>query len=726
MSAAAIYSNTRASRSRFSSPQTAPNGTTDSSRGQATNGTESQKQFMQRWLEPPVQVKPSYQDDGLVRHGVVENMAPLGTLPKAGFFKKTAPPPPPAPEQSAQATPIRKIVVKRPAAPPAPVPTPAVAPEEDETEEEEGVGTENVGNDQGDEDVKDAQGMGGATVAGRGKTRTTAAGSRSRSRRSVASWDRDDEDWAPGKSSQKAAGRRSLSSASAGRLGSTASTASLPQTAAANEGSQRADLKEFTDKVVEAAVDEALSHFRYPTAWALRTLYDENSSDPDFLAMIEKVFAQTADDATLVEFARLVRAKKQEGKKDDKACYYFVPPSTNSRFTPHKPKRAPYANLLQLDLSPLRLGQPRSRPQKAEQARQQSEPEAADREPDIKAEPEPEPEPEPEFPPRKRRKSNRHAESASKMTITRANGANGVKSNAETPSRRRTRARSMSSSSTLSSARSLTPPADDEERDGFDAAAPSSSRTSPAAQQPITSKKRRFNAPRKSRNVSPSPRPSPAPSTSTAPQQQASASRSQPQPLPAKKVAVAPEEGQPYEMPAVVDSPLFPNLNSKKGAKSGAPVPVFPSKVGRLDPNDENLLLREQARKHTLQNAKQQRISNVRQSSSRAASSRAGEADDELDNPAAALATPAPSSSARARPSLPAARPTPAPPREGRSTRSSLKRTHDELEDQPSPTTANFPGSEAASTAADSRAGTPALRATTKKTTRTGLRVKTS
>lgn len=696
MSPTTISSNTRASRSRFSSPQIAPNGTADPSRGLAaggaTNGTGSQKTFMQRWLEPPVQVKPSYQDDGLVRHGVVENMAPLGTLPKVGFFKKTAPPPPPAPEQT---PPIRRIVVKRPQAPSTPAPPPPSAPEEDETEEEEDAGIEKPEDGQVDDDLE-GESTEGTAAAGGGKAHHAATGG-TRSRRSLGSRDTDDEDWAPGKSSQKSAGRRSLSRASAGRLSSTGSL----QRTAANESSLPVDLKEFTDKVVEAAVDEALTHFRYPTAWALRTLYDENSSDQDFLNMIQKVFAQTADADTLVEFARLVHTKKREGKKDNKGCYYFVPPSTNSRFTPHKPKRAPYSNLVKLDVSPLRLDQS-SKSQKAEQP--QPEPEA-----DREREAEPEPEPEPELHPRKKRKSGRQAESASKMAT--ANG----KANAETPSRRRTRARSASSSSSLSSARSLTPP-DDEEGDEFDV--PPSSRNSPAAPQPITSKRRRSNAPRKSRNVSPS-RPSPAPSTTP---QQAAASRSQQtapsqrQSLTAKQVAVAPEE-QPYEMPAVVDSPLFPNLNSKKGGKSGAPAPVFASKVGKLDPSDKNLRLRQQARAHTLQNTKPPAISNVREGPSRAASR--PEETEELDNAAVAVATPA----SRSRTTLPAGRPTPAP-REGRSTRSSLKRTHDDLEEQPSPTTANFPGSEAASTTANSRAGTPALR-TTKKA-RTGLRVKTS
>ncbi|KAK2935904.1 Zinc finger, PHD-type [Fusarium oxysporum f. sp. vasinfectum] len=181
-----ISSNTRTTRSRYSSPaqsqNTKWNGVLDASKG----ATEGSRAFMQRWLEPTVQSKASFEDDGLVRYGVVENMAPLGK------------------------------------------------PED----------------------------------------------------------------------------------------------------------------KEFTDKVVEAAVDEALKHYRYPTAWALRTLYDERSSDPRFVAMIEEVFTQTADEATMQKFSREMQKKKREGKKDNQGCYYFIPPTTNSRFTPHKPKAAPYGKLL--------------------------------------------------------------------------------------------------------------------------------------------------------------------------------------------------------------------------------------------------------------------------------------------------------------------------------------------------------------------------------------------
>ncbi|KAL2017019.1 hypothetical protein VTK56DRAFT_2663 [Thermocarpiscus australiensis] len=651
---------------------------------------------MQRWLEPPVQNKASYQDAGLLRAGVLENMAPLGTLPKVGLFKKTAPPPTPAPEQA----PVRKIVVKqRQAAPPAPVPAAPPAPEAEETEEEDAE-------DHDEEDLEDEGEDDEAAYEEHGKTR--AATSASRSRRSFSSREAD-EDWAPRKSSQKGMGRTSLSRAAA--TGRRASMSSLQQ-AATGAGSRQADQKELIDKVVEAAVDEALTHFRYPTAWALRTLYDENSSSPEFLSMIEKVFMQTADADTLGQFARLMQAKKKEGKKDDKGCYYFVPPATNSRFTPHKPKRAPYGDLVKFDLSTLRLDRGGKTRPKSER------PPAREPEPKSEREPEAEPGPEPELHPRKKRKSGRHAEPTSKMT---ANGVDG-KASAETPSRRRTRARSLSSSSTLSSARSLSPPdgiPGGEEGEG-DASGASPARTSPAESQPITNKRRRSNAPRKSRNVSPSSRPSPTPSTAPhhaaapAPSQQPALSQRQ-SPAAEQQPATEAEE-QPYEMPAVVDSPLFPNLNSKKGTKAGGgPAPlVFASKVGKIDENDPKQRLRQSARRVTTNNNQPPVISNVRESSTPSAL-RLGE----LEKPEAAT-----TAASRTRTSLPATRPAAPAAKEGRSTRSALKRSHDDPEEQASPTAANFPGSEAASTVADSRAGTPALRPAKKQ--RTGLRVKNS
>lgn len=85
----------RATRSRYSSPaqtqaptqtqkQTEPANRISPLEPSGTKANEAaSKTFMQRWLEPSVQVKASFEEVGFARHGVLETMAPLGTLPKA-------------------------------------------------------------------------------------------------------------------------------------------------------------------------------------------------------------------------------------------------------------------------------------------------------------------------------------------------------------------------------------------------------------------------------------------------------------------------------------------------------------------------------------------------------------------------------------------------------------------------------------------------------------------
>ncbi|UKZ54927.1 hypothetical protein TrVGV298_008741 [Trichoderma virens] len=308
-----ISSNTRASRSRFSSPSRPLE-------PKSSAGNDS-KTFMQRWLEPSVQSKASFEEAGLMRYGVLETMAPLGTLPK--------------PKKTGDAGPghqsVRKIILRpsgtshaathhddqaalprtRPRAPSSPAPStpppPASAPSH---------------------------------------------------RRLQAAKDAEDEEYDPKGASRRRPSRRvsvpakqPRQHANTGEAKTTTVVITTPKAKLAAATPKKAPPREpedrdFADKVVEAAVDEALMHYRYPTAWALRSLYDERCGDSEFVAMVEDVFKQTADAETMDEFARLIEVKKREGKKDDQGCYYFVPPSTNSRFTPHKPKPAPYARLL--------------------------------------------------------------------------------------------------------------------------------------------------------------------------------------------------------------------------------------------------------------------------------------------------------------------------------------------------------------------------------------------
>ncbi|KAI9166857.1 hypothetical protein HJFPF1_02972 [Paramyrothecium foliicola] len=320
-----ISSNTRASRSRFSSPANTRSGPwngIDASKGSAT---DSSRTFMQKWLEPTVQTKTSFEEDGLVRYGVVENMAPLGTFPKP---KKAG--------SNENGQPIRRIILR---------PSAANLQAKAEAEAKASALTQTL--EQEANKAMSPPSSPPVPVSRKSHRRTSLP---------IPVKDAEDPEYNPNgdgtrrrQSGRVLLAKKARRSSGARRI-SVSSTAKRPATPVepAEPPVEPVD-KEFVDKVVGTAVDEALKHYRYPTAWALRTLYDEKSGDNDFVSMLEDVFSQTASTDTLGEFSRQVEEKKREGKKDNQGCYYFVPPTTNSRFTPHKPKAAPYAKLLQHD-----------------------------------------------------------------------------------------------------------------------------------------------------------------------------------------------------------------------------------------------------------------------------------------------------------------------------------------------------------------------------------------
>ncbi|KAI0887218.1 uncharacterized protein GGS22DRAFT_106297 [Annulohypoxylon maeteangense] len=342
-------STNKSARSRFSSPLH-PNSPSSNNRGMTMEG---QRSFMQRWLEPPIQNKASFQEAGLIRGGVVENMAPLGTLPKSAMHKKSPvngdglPAPPPT---------RTRIVLKKPYVTTTPMPresVPRIREESvDEVENEvdaaplsplsQPVAPPAMMDDGEDEEY----------VPKKSKTRTSSAHVTPIT--------------VPSSTRRHSARRRSArpsptpvvvtvpaisTPAQSSPVQAPAPSPKPPTFRAPASTLGRVPDKELADKVVETAVDEALRHYRYPTAWALRLLYDENSSDPHFVSMIEDIFHQRADVETIKEFNRLVSDKKKGGKKDNKGCYYFEPPSTGSRFTPQKPKPAPYSDLVKMDFS---------------------------------------------------------------------------------------------------------------------------------------------------------------------------------------------------------------------------------------------------------------------------------------------------------------------------------------------------------------------------------------
>ncbi|KAI1326408.1 hypothetical protein F5Y16DRAFT_375192 [Xylariaceae sp. FL0255] len=369
----------------------------------AASGTDASRSFMQRWLEPPVQSKASYQEAGLIRGGVVENMAPLGTLPKAAAMRKNAACA--AAESPLPTSGVKRIVLKKPfsttpssvaATPNAAAETPTIS----RTSSTESAILADTGDillplsipivdDVDDEDYVPKK---------RPKTRRLSPGAppsilplRRQSHRHRSAQSSPAPMAAPSSVVAPAAPvpaptpaitptpktttmtiAPAVAPASSPTPTPTATPAPAPilppsqqtpeqspsppsppsptqsDSAAVRLLGREPDDKEHVDKVVEAAVDEAIRHYRYPTAWALRLLYDENSSDPRFVSMIEDIFYQRASSQTVGKFLRMVSEKKRDGKKENKGCYYFVPPTTGR---PHKPEPAPYEDLLRMEFS---------------------------------------------------------------------------------------------------------------------------------------------------------------------------------------------------------------------------------------------------------------------------------------------------------------------------------------------------------------------------------------
>ncbi|KAF4450036.1 hypothetical protein FALBO_16550 [Fusarium albosuccineum] len=713
-----ISSNTRASRSRYSSPAQSHNskwnGVLDASKG----ATEGSRAFMQRWLEPAVQAKASFEDDGLVRYGVVENMAPLGSLPKP---KKTGP--------ETTSTGVRKIILR---------PSGANAAKS---------AMHAVPSDPAADDDADADQGGDADAAAAAATKTGVTASspppttqpptppRPRSivlkDAAAAADDEDDEDYDPNRTKRRQSGRASLGRrtrrSSGGRRSSIivtkpaaneakesketreskepkepkdvkearhANEAKETITTTPTQASERVEPedKEFTDKVVEAAVDEALRHYRYPTAWALRTLYDEKSGDPRFVAMIEDVFNQTADEATLRKFSKQLEKKKREGKKDNQGCYYFIPPTTNSRFTPHKPKAAPYSKLLHHHLDDdeeeddededhhhlhRRLSASEGRvAKKAKTSHSRSHSHS--------------------------HPSHAHSGHATRNTPRKMSTDNQPR----TPSRKRNRRDSASSDSSLSSALSLSSPEasiaspSPVRRGGTTTTTAGRPGPGPGPDSSDAPKPRPIITRRKSL-ASKSKRPKSSPSASnspTLPISNTNAPSASAADAPASAtISVSADASMPGRVPAA--AAIFPNLPTKsktaKGASKASSVPVPADDAGH-DDDDSFWDRRRDAQKFA-------NSVTVQESSVRGAD----EEEEQITTPA--------KKTRRTRQSI-------VPPTTTRATRSASKRPHDEVDSTVSPVAWSF--QRESSSVAGSRAATPTLRPPKKP--RTGLRVKSS
>ncbi|PKS09987.1 hypothetical protein jhhlp_004611 [Lomentospora prolificans] len=370
-----ISSNTRSSRSRYSSPAQGAQGGGPLEANKNT-ANEASRAFMRRWMEPAVQNKPSFEEVGLVRYGVLENMQPLGSLPKVekaagggskkennnGVVRKIVLKPSGAAsnagrKKSADATDDEEETAHRSTkshsskflsantlASPSPFssrsPSPPISPSPSSPQPAPPSSSSTLPPPHTSATVHD-------------KNELALLGIKDID-------DNNDEDYEPRGGMKRKMGlhrspiaRRSLTRASAHRAAAPvaveepSATTAVPASAenAVSDGGL-AKKRQAVDKAVDDAVQFALKYNRYTTAYALRTLYDEKSSNPQILVMFEDIFLQRADGDTLDQFASLMAERKQAGAKDNAAYLFFSPDAVGS---PENPIPTPYSDLLRFD-----------------------------------------------------------------------------------------------------------------------------------------------------------------------------------------------------------------------------------------------------------------------------------------------------------------------------------------------------------------------------------------
>ena len=284
----------RPTRSRISSPfVAAPANATQNPPKIMADGDDKPKTFLDKWVEPPLPTpRPSFAEAGIERHGVVANMAPLGTRPSSKVLKSMA-----RPEGMDGGG--RTATVKKSAA---------------------------------------------SSVSTPGESMVTPEPTTAPSRRRSVSTKAEDLEYNPKTPQQQMSARKSISRSSIGGQASGQGVFALQQSPIVNthptpprpvavapvlpappvgpDGEQEINLEQ-TDRVVESAVQEALDHRRWPTAYALRTLYDDHRTNKRMVRLIEAVYGQRANDAQRTEFVTIMKHKKKEGKKDRTGEYYF-------------------------------------------------------------------------------------------------------------------------------------------------------------------------------------------------------------------------------------------------------------------------------------------------------------------------------------------------------------------------------------------------------------------
>jgi hypothetical protein len=315
--------NSRPTRSRRSSPFiSTQNNAKSSPRSFADTG--AQKTFMQKWVEPQLPAPlPSFAEAGIERHGVVANMAPLGTRPSAKAVKSAAKP------DTMEGNGIRRAAQGK--KPESSAPSLSVTPNE--------------------------------VIA-------TPEPIPEMARRRSTSTKLDDSEYVPPSTPQrqtparKSLPRSSVAPQSAGNrsegqgvfaMASNQNTPISQQSPSSNYTRpfntyqerdsgwdyRRAQMNRIVEEAVQMAVDEG----RYPTAYALRTLYDDDVHT--FGGLFEAMVFETASEAQRNEFYRIMRERKKAGRLGKNAQYYFLgdgsdrPPSYKVRQRVYQPPAPP-------------------------------------------------------------------------------------------------------------------------------------------------------------------------------------------------------------------------------------------------------------------------------------------------------------------------------------------------------------------------------------------------
>ncbi len=251
-------------------------GNADGAVGEPADAKRS-RTFMDAWVEPPIRPPaPSFMEYphlDIVRHGVLENMAPLGTMPSSKVRKL------------AKAEGPRRVTLVRkgePSISAASTPREAVTPEPPVIP----------------------------------------------SRRRSESHKMDEAEWNPQTPVAQTSARKST-------IRDTASLPPMasPYSASVSPIKAARELQR-TDRIVDFACREALAAGRIHTRYALRSLYDDHRSNPRIVRLIELVAMQEATDEEQAEFRSLMQYKKKEGRTGGKSQQLFARSDKSFTTTP--------------------------------------------------------------------------------------------------------------------------------------------------------------------------------------------------------------------------------------------------------------------------------------------------------------------------------------------------------------------------------------------------------